>query len=152
MQWIYPNSELIALIASTRTLFATSLMKLTKAQIALSRTTVLADLTAVEADFTGYAAITLAAVGTSFFDGVRGGVSFSVPTQQWTVGAAPVTPNTVYGGWFESAAGALLLAWQIQDGYPMVATNDSLNLETLLNFYNSAQSYDAVMSINNVPI
>jgi len=132
--WRMPNAQQLIMVTDLQTPYATGKIALCKAAVALSQTTVKADLSAVEADFTGYAKKTLTAVGDPFID-PSGGVSFIVPTQQWDVDATPTVLNDIYGGWIEDSGGVLLLAFMFASAVPMNTVGQALALQTLINFF-----------------
>lgn len=69
--------------------------------------TVLGDLT--EADFDGYARITLSTWSAAALDGSNK-ASSAIASQTFTMSAPAATPNTIYGIYVLTAGGALLYA------------------------------------------
>lgn len=139
--FVYTNVEQLRIITATQLPYKTGLAKLFQAQIAFSPLMVAADLAAIECDFTGYAAITETTLPDPFLDGLRGGYSFQVPTLQYNTGAAPVTGNDVWGGWFETAGGVLLCAWELQTSWPMQTIDQSMPIDLIINMFGSNQVY-----------
>jgi len=131
----YPTTEQLAAAAAIQTPFVTGKLKLIKATIALTPGMVAADLTAIECDFTGYVAKTLTALPAPYPDLVRGGVSWTQPTQTFAVGATPTVFNDVFGGWMEDSGGLLLQAFLFNAAIPMQAVGDALALELSPNFF-----------------
>lgn len=139
--FIFPTSDQLAAVTLMKAPYATGLLKLFKEAIPFVPTLSAADLALIEADFTGYAAKTLTTLPEVYVDPVNGGVSFTIPTQQWNVGSTPTIGNDIFGGWIEDATGNLLMAWQIDSPYGMQNAGNSLPLELTLNFFGSNQVY-----------
>lgn len=148
VSFIFTNVELLRIITAEQLPYKTGLAKLFQAQIVFNQFLAAADFDAIECDFTGYAAITETVLPDPYVDPVRGGFSFQVPTLQYNTGAAPVTGNDVWGGWFETAAGVLLCAWQLPVSKPMNAIDQSLPIDLIVNLGGTNQVY---ISINGVP-
>ena len=139
--FVFPTSNQLAAVTLMKTPYATGLLKLFKSAITLVPTLATADLTAIEADFTGYAAITLTTLPAPYIDPVNGGVSFTIPTQQWNVSSTPTIGDDIYGGWIEDVTGKLLMAWALNTPFAMQSAGQSLPLELTLNFFGSNQVY-----------
>lgn len=139
--FVIPLSEQLTIVNAIKTPFATGVLKLFQSAIAFTPQLVTADLTAIECDFTGYLPITLTVLPPAFIDPINGGVSFQIPTQQWDTDTPFLLANSVFGGWIESAGGALLMAWQINSPWMMDAVNKSLPLDLVLNFFGTDQVY-----------
>jgi hypothetical protein len=109
-------------------------LKLFKAgEITLSAGTTKAELDAAECDFTGYAAKTVTAMTDPLlFPG--GGASISTGTVQFAAGAPPITANLVGGGWLETAAGEVLMAWQYETPRGVAGVGDGVPVEQILVF------------------
>jgi len=146
--FIFPTAEQITVAGAIKTPYATGVLKLFKSQIDLTLALAAADLAAIEADFSGYAAITLTTLPPVFVDGNRGGVSFQIPTQQWNVSDPATIQNDIYGGWIETAGGVLLMAWELLDAWPMTSPHSALALDVLINTYGTNQVY---VNINDLP-
>lgn len=98
-------------------------MHLTKSLVPISRDTVLADLTAEEADYTGYAAEAVTWSANTLDD--TGRAELIGTAGEFRPTGSAVT-NNVYNAWIENGAGDLILAWVIEDGpVPMGSTLDS---------------------------
>jgi hypothetical protein len=148
--FIYPTLNQLASVNLLRVPYVTGVMKLFQQQIALDLTLDAAALTAIECDFSGYAAITLAALNATYIDGVNGGVSFTIPTKQWNRSlGTPDVGNNVWGGWIETSAGDLLVAWEMASQYSMQDVGDALPLELTFNFYGTNEVY---ATIGGVPV
>lgn len=150
VSYLYTNVELLRIIVAEQLPYKTGLAKLFQSQIAFNPLLAQADFDAIECDFTGYAAITETTLPDPYLDNVRGGVSFQVPTLQYNTGNAPVTGNDVWGGWFETAGGVLLCAWQLAVSKPMNAIDQSLPIDLIINFNGNAGN-QVYVSINGVP-
>lgn len=148
VSFLYTNVELLRIITAEQLPYKTGLAKLFKEQIVFTQFLAAADFTAIECDFTGYAAITETTLPDPYLDPVRGGYSFQVPTLQYNTGDPVVTENDVWGGWFETAAGVLLCAWQLPVSKPMNAIDMSLPIDLIINMGGTNQVY---ISINGVP-
>jgi hypothetical protein len=149
LTFLYPAVNQLAMVTSIKTAYATGLLKLVKSAIAFTPNLDVATLTAIEADFSGYAAKTLTTLPPAYYDVVNGGVSFTIPTQQWTrTLGTPDVPNDIFGGWIENAGGDLLMAWGITTSWGMQAVGDALPLEITLNFFGTNELY---LSIGGVP-
>jgi hypothetical protein len=148
LSWQYPTAEEIAFVTAIQTDFLTAELHLVKALVPLLPGMVTADLSAQEADFSGYAAITLATMPDPFVDGVLGGVSFSMPTRQFNTASPTTIPNDIYGGWLETTGGLLIVAFMFPSSFPMQVPFSSLGLELLWNFFGTG---DVLASINGQP-
>lgn len=148
VSFIYPSSAQITAVTAIQLPYKTGLLKLFKSAIAFTPELTAADLTAIECDFTGYAAITFTTLPVPFLDGVRGGTSFQVPTQQFNTSNPTTVGNDVYGGWFETAANAILMAFAFAAPWPMQSPNSALPLDALLNFFGSNEVY---VNISDIP-
>lgn len=146
--FIFPTANQLAAVTLMKTPYATGKLKLFKSAIPFVPTLAAADLDAIEADFTNYAAIVLSTLPAAYVDPVAGGVSFTIPTQQWDVDPTPTVGNDIFGGWIETSAGLLLMAWQLDSPYAMQLAGQSLALELTLNFFGSNQVY---VDIGGVP-
>jgi hypothetical protein len=132
---IIPVAEQIVVVTGLQTPYATGVIRLVKTAVLLTPNLVKADLTAVECDYSGYAAKTLTAVDLPYPD-PAGGVSFAVPTQQFQVTVAtPQVPNDVYGGWIEDADGNLLIAWMFTTPIQMAFPPQAIPLTLILTFF-----------------
>lgn len=114
------------LIAQLQTYLALAVMHLAKAPPPSLKTTVLADLTAVEADYTGYAAKTLTA-WTGPFNTSLGGSSILSPLASFSPTGTTIS-NTIYGGWIESAGGVLELIFTLSTPVGLGSATDVLSL------------------------
>lgn len=131
-QSLYPNVGALHELGLIRTDLALCKVKLFKNNLVISPATVIGDL--VEADFGGYAAITVTALLPAYLD-PAGGASAQIGTVQFNCdGTAP--DNTVYGAWVETAAGLLVLLVKFDAGITMVSAGDSIPLDIKFNFGN----------------
>lgn len=146
--FMYPLVEQLHLIGLLKTQMATGVLGLIKSPITFTPGLAEADFAAIEADFTGYARITLTTLPAAFSDPINGGVSFQIPTQQWTTSSSVTVANAIYGGWIEDSTGLLLMAWQINVPWQMGQPNVALPLDLLVNQYGSNQ---VLVSIQGTP-
>lgn len=146
--FITPQVDQLRIITATQLPWKTGLCKLFKEPIEFLPGIVSADLAAIEADFSGYAAKTETTLPLPYPDFVNGGVSFQVPTLQYQVASPATIGNSIYGGWFEDAGGLLLMAWQLESPQPMTIALQVLFLDLILNQGGSNQLY---VLINGVP-
>ena len=131
---IYPNVACLDVIGLMRTKLAGCSVHLYKSPFTPGAGTVLADLTAIEADFGGYAAITVTALLAAFIDPI-GGASAQIGTVQFN--ADGTTPdNIIYGAWVQATGTppVLYLAVQFDNPVPMSAVGDALPLDFKFNF------------------
>lgn len=153
--YLFPAAEQLAAVNLIKAPFAASgVMGLLSSLLPLSPEPTLAALAAAEANFTGYARKTIASLPAAYYDTVRGGVSFVVPTQQWSVAApgsgSSLVGNTIYGGFYLDVSNNILVIWTINPGYPLLDIGDALPLELLLNFF-STNADSVTVTINGQP-
>jgi hypothetical protein len=149
LTFLYPTLNQLAMVTAIKTPYATGLLKLVKSAITFTPALTVADLTAIEADFSGYAPITLTTLPPAYLDIVNGGVSFTIPTVQWTrTLGTPDVGNDIWGGWIENAGGDLLMAWGITPTWGMQDVHDALPLEVTFNFFGTNNLY---LSIAGMP-
>jgi hypothetical protein len=131
---IYPNSSALYIAGLVKTALAGSKLKLyTAIANPLGPGTVIADFT--EADFDGYALITITNFLAAYLD-PAGGASIQSGTQQFNYGPAGTPPvgNTVLGFWLTNAAGALVVAGNFDTPITMNAVGDSIPVNITLNY------------------
>lgn len=129
-----PLSEQIVLATAVKTAAATGKLRLIKSTISLAPTINQAALVAIEADFTGYAAITFTTLPSPYPD-PAGGATIPVPTQEFTVGSGgTVIGNDIYGGWIEDSAGNLLVAF-VTNPFNMNASGNVLVITIFVNLF-----------------
>lgn len=145
---IFPQSEELTMAAAIKTPFATGLLGLVTTSIPLVPGLNEATMAAAEATFTGYARKTLTVLPAAYPDPVRGGVSFTIPTQQWNVGSPATIGNDIWGGWIEDAGGNLLWAWILGTPFPMQAALSAMGVEITLNFFGNGANG---LTINGQP-
>lgn len=136
-QYIFTQVQMLRVLTANQLPWKTGLCKLFKEAITFTPFTVAADLAAIEADFTGYAAVTETTLPDPYPDQVNGGVSFEVPTIQFQVDDPATVGNDIYGGWFESSAGVLLGAFSLLTPWAMQNALDALPLNLIVNMYGS---------------
>lgn len=147
-QFLFTQVQQIRVLTANQLPYKTGLSKLFKSAIVFNQFLAAADFAAIEADFSGYAALTETTLPNPYPDQTNGGVSFEVPTIQYQVADPVVVGNDIYGGWFESSAGVLLMAWQLLSPWPMQNALDALPLNLILNMYGSN---DVKVLIGGVP-
>jgi len=126
------NGGVLAAMTLVKPTFAACKLKLTKALVNVLPTTELADLTAVEADFDGYAAATItAALGPYLHSG--GGGALLLPTQLFTfhTPSTPPVTNIIYNWWIETAAGDLVDAGIFSTPIPMGSIGNALAFDAV---------------------
>lgn len=101
-------------------------LKLGKTNVSITQDTILADLTVC--DFTGYADLTLTAIGTPFLDPTNGTVTLTA-AHTFAVGATPTIFNDVFNWWIVDSAGVLLCAGQFTNQIPMQRLGDALPIQ-----------------------
>ena len=130
---IYPNSGALWLAAVVQTALANSEIHLYQTgSVVLSNTTTLADLTAAEADYTGYAAETIAA----WFDPLlnpAGGASIESGLVQFQIASPYTTPNVIQGWWIEDSTGDLVAAGDFAVPKSLMGAGDGIpfNIELI---------------------
>jgi hypothetical protein len=134
-QFVYPTLAQIELVNLLKVPFATATIHLCSSQVTLTPTLQLAALTAAEATFTGYAAVTLTAIPAAYSDPVNGGISNAIPLTQFNTASPYTVGNDIWGGWIEDAASNLLVAWMTSAAWGMQGAGNSLPLNLLLNFF-----------------
>src|SRR5262245_58134589 len=98
---LYPNVGALRLATLLQTDLANSEIHLFQSgTVTLSTSTVLADLTAVEADFTGYAAEVIATWLDPLLNG-SGGASIESGTVQFAIVTPFTVSNVIQGWWLE---------------------------------------------------
>lgn len=129
---IYPNGGALILADIVREALDDAEVHLyTEIASPLSQSTVIGDLT--EADFSGYAMITLSAWLASYID-PTGGASFQSGTQQWNAANPTTVQNVVLGWYLLTSGGDLLLVGEFESPIPMSAPGDAIPLDLVLNY------------------
>lgn len=131
---IYPNSGSLWLAAIVQTALAASVMHLFQTgSVVLSAATVLADLEAAEADYTGYVEQTI----TAWFDPLLnplGGASIESGLLQFAI-ASPYTVDNVIQGWYvQDSADALVCAGDFTTPKALVGAGDGIPFNVELIF------------------
>lgn len=137
VQSLFDQVQQLRVITANQLPWKTGLCKLFKSTIAFTPFLAAADFAAIECDFSGYAAFTETTLPNPYPDPVNGGVSFEVPTIQYQCADPVVISNDVFGGWFESSAGVLLMAFLLPTPFPMNAPLVALPLNIIVNMYGS---------------
>ena len=143
---IYPNGAALILAGALATRFGSTTLKLLKSPVTLTRFLTLADLT--EADFSGYAAKSITAVGTPILN-ANAGADIPIPSQEFTVTTAtPQVGNDIYGWWLEDGSSNLLALAVFDSPVPMQFVGQGLVLLSLMNFFGADPIY---VSVNGQP-
>lgn len=131
---IYPNSGSLWLAGIVQTALAASEMHLYKSgTVVLSPLTDLADLTAAEADYTGYAAQAIATWFAPLLNGL-GGASIESGLLQFAIGA-PYTVGNMIQGWFlTETGGALVCAGDFASVKGLAGAGDGIPFDVTLRF------------------
>jgi hypothetical protein len=131
---LYPNAGALAIAEAIQTLLAGSDLHLFQSgSVSLTPSTTLAELDAVEADFTGYAVITIAAWLDPLLNPL-GGASIECGTQQFAI-AAPYTVSNVIQGWYLTETGGdLICAGDFPQPVALVGAGDGIPVNVQLVF------------------
>ena len=130
----YTNEAAMKMVNELRTALALGELHLYKEGLVFSDSTTTAQFTAVEADYSGYAAIAVAALLAAYID-PAGGASAQVATQQFQHNGGAVA-NMIAGAWYEDAAGVLRLAVEFDAPVPMAVATDAIPLDVIFNIRN----------------
>lgn len=143
--YLFPTAEQLAIVAAQQALLANATLHLFQEVITFNESLAAADLQAIEANFSAYANIAIGSLPQAYVDPVAGGVSYTIPTKQWnrTLGTPDIGSN-IYGGWIQTAGGALFMAWQIDGGWSMLDVGDSLPLELTINNFGTNAVYVSI--------
>lgn len=131
----FPNSSCVDQAAVLRTALALSVVKLFKTGFVPQVTTVVAELDANEADYTGYAPATITAWGAPY-ESTAGGVQITAPGVQFSLAADPAVGNSIGGYWIEKAGGDVVLIRQFDEPQAMAAALDGFVLTPTIVFPN----------------
>jgi hypothetical protein len=131
---LYPNVGSLWLAGIVQTALAASEIRLYQTgSVTLSALTVLADLTAAEADYTGYAAEAVA----TWFDPLLnplGGASIESGLVQFQIDAPYTVSNEIQGWWVETAGGTLVCAGDFAVAKSLVGAGDGIPFNVELIF------------------
>lgn len=131
---IYPNSGALWLAAVVQTALAASVLHLYQAgSVVLSVATTKTELTAAEADYTGYSDQTI----TTWFDPLlnpAGGASIESGLKQFAIASPYTVPNTIGGWWIEDSTGALVCAGEFPVPRSLVGAGDGIPMNVELIF------------------
>jgi hypothetical protein len=136
MPTVYPSVGALFIAGVVRTALAAGKLRLTKSLVTISPSTVIGDLTAAEADYDGYVAITTTTFDAPYYDPVNGGATTISGTKLFSygpVGSPPVT-NVVYNWWLEDTGGNLICAGTFDTPIPMTIVGDAVPLNVGLNY------------------
>jgi hypothetical protein len=131
--------------------FDSATVNLMLAPVTLGPNLTLADCVVSIATFTGYAdQVYPSEPPVPYPDQVRGGVSITLPSVNFTVGADPTTLNDIYGLYITMAGsgGILILAVLFTNPYPMQAAADAMNIQVTINWFGTD---DVTVTINGEP-
>lgn len=133
MPVFYPIAGSIWLAGEVQDLLAASLLKLFQSTIVPDVNTTLAELTAEEATFSGYAPITL----TTWFEpyiSPSGGAAINSPAGQFDTDNPTTVTNNIGGAWIETATGDLVAIITFPEIIPMAMPFQSIPLSEVLRF------------------
>lgn len=148
-QYAYPTLAQVEMVNLLKVPYATGIIHLTSSIFVPGPNTTLADLTAIEATFTGYSPVTLTAIPAAYIDPINGGISQAIPLAEFSTASPYTVGNTVYGGFITDAAGPNLLAcWNVPAGWNMTGADQSLPLQLVFNFFGTGAVY---VSYGNIP-
>ena len=147
-QYAYPTMAELELVNLLKVPFATASIALTSSAFSPGSATTLAELTAIEATFTGYSRITLTTIPAAYIDPINGGISQAIPLSQFSTASPYTVGNTIFGGFMVDASGNLLVCWNVAAGWAMSAADDSLPLQITLNFFGTNAVY---VAYGNIP-
>jgi hypothetical protein len=133
MPVFYPNVGALWMAGEVGTLLAVSEMHLFQSTIVPDVNTVLADLVAEEADFTGYADIALTVFGAPYLVPV-GGAAVNSPAVQFNTGDPTTVANTIGGAWIQTAGGDLVLIDVFPTPIAMDAPGKAIPIQEILRF------------------
>lgn len=133
MPVFYPNSGSVWLAGEVGTLLANSEMHLFQSSIVPDVNTVLADLVAEEADFSGYALIALVAFGDAYLV-PAGGAAVNSPAVQFNTDDPTTIQNTIGGAWIETAGGDLVMIDVFPTPIAMDAPFKAIPIQEILRF------------------
>lgn len=132
MPLMYPRAGQQWLAGIVRTALAASEMKLYQSSLVPTELTTLAELTAAEADFTGYAPIAMANWGAVFQSPL--GAAIQSPLNQFQVTAPVVTTNDIGGAWVETAGGVLVVIISFPEPVAMATALSAIPLTAILRY------------------
>lgn len=115
-----------AMATAQQTTLINAKVRLCKSVVPEDDNTVRADLVAIEADYTGYAAKVVAAFSGPFND-ADGKAALISPLQNFNPSGSTVT-NSIYGGWVEDSTGVLLYVFRLANPVPMLSALSNLAL------------------------
>ena len=123
--FLVPRSERLTLLNGFSALadWVGAIIKLFKVDNTPTLDTTVADLTAIEADYDGYAASSAVVWGSAFLEPLTSD-AVSAGGSKTFVKTAGIVTNTVYGWWLESAGGDLLAAGKFDTPLSFVNVGD----------------------------
>lgn len=133
MPVFYPNDGSLWLAGEIGTLLANAELHLFQNTIVPNVNTTLAELVAEEADFTGYADITLVAFGAPYLV-PAGGAAVNSPCAQFNTGDPTTVSNTIAGAWIQDAGGDLVLIDLFPTPIAMDAPGKAIPIQEILRF------------------
>jgi hypothetical protein len=138
---LYPRVAQLWLAKLPQTALAASTLHLFKANLNIGPNTVLADLIAAEADFSGYAAKTIAAFNDPYIAS-GGGASITSPFEQfeWVDPIPPAlpVPNVIYGFWLEDSTSKLVVVGTLDLPVSVQMVGDAVAITLALNYGKTA--------------
>lgn len=133
MPVFYPSVGSLWLAGITGTELANSVIHLYQSSLVPTVDTVLADLVAAEADFSGYAPITLVAWGAPYLV-AAGGAAVNSPCSQFNTDDPTTVTNLIGGAWIETAGGDLVIIDAFPSAIPMDAPSKAIPIQEILRF------------------
>lgn len=132
---IYPNSGVLWGAGLLQTALANAEIHLYQdgMGVVLSNATTLAELAAAEADFTGYAPVTITAWQDPLLNPL-GGAGTDSGLHQFAAGAPYTVANVIKGGWIETAGGVLVTAWDYDAPRSISGPGDGVPVDMILVF------------------
>jgi hypothetical protein len=128
----YPKSGQQWLAGKVRTALAASKIRLYQSSINPTENTTLAELEAAEADYDGYAEITITNFGAVFQSPL--GAAIQMPSVQFQGTDPMVVTNNIGGAWIEDSTGALVNIIGFPEAKAMSSPLDALPLSEILRF------------------
>lgn len=130
-QTLMPNSGALDMGAAVHSELAGCTLHLVNAAFVPTPTTTPADMTAIEANYTGYAPITIANFLPPMLD-TDGGVTLVAPTVQFA-STGPAVSNNIYGWFLMKGSGTLMMCGTFDQALPMENVGSAINATVAIN-------------------
>lgn len=128
----YPLAACLWLAGIVQTALASSKIRLFQDTLVPTINTTITELEAAEADFTGYAEITLTAFLAPYLGTT--GANINSPLVQFDSDSPYTTSNSIGGAWIETAAGLLVSVITFPEAVVMGGAGQSLPVSQVLSF------------------